>query len=148
MPEASRPGSSTSVSFGPPRPVTSMMSTAASSGDWNRNDTAAKVPAAASTVTTCGGASLRARRIVRTPRPEPRAISGASGPSTIPSPIVASAARRTPGRVTGRAGPPAVERPFAGMCPPSPGRRSIANAMIRPASASTGSDHHSGGPLW
>ena len=39
------------------------------------------------------------RRIVRSAQfPSPRAISGASGPSTSPSPMVASPARITPGR--------------------------------------------------
>ncbi len=33
------------------------------------------------------------------------------------------------------------------MCPPRPGMRSIAIATISAASASTGSAHHSGGPL-
>ena len=92
-------GAARASASGRPGPITSIMSTAASSGDWNRNDTAAKVPAAASTVTTCGGASLRARRIVRTPRPEPNAISGASGPSTISEPDRRERREDDPGQV-------------------------------------------------
>ena len=65
------------------------------------------------------------------PSPPPSAISGASGPSTTPRPIVASAASITPGSSigcvdAGRSGPP------AGTWPPLPGSRTIANAVDEP----------------
>ncbi len=80
--------------------------------------------------------------MARNPSPPPKAINGASGPITAPSPIEASAASTTPGSSIGCVG--AGLRPSAGMCPPVPGRRTIARAVITPAITSTGSDHHSG----
>ena len=51
-----------------------------------------------------------------------------------------------PARCPGPEGPP-VDRPLAGICPPSPGRRVIATATISAPTARIGSDHHFGGPL-
>ena len=70
-------------------------------GDPSSALIAAKLPAAATTAPTGWGTSRRARRTAQTARPPPRAISGASGPSTTPSPRLASAASRTPGSSTG-----------------------------------------------
>ena len=64
---------------------------------------AAKLPAAASTMSSCGGASRFASFTAKTARPPPIAINGASGPSTRPRPRVASAASATPGHL-GRLG--------------------------------------------
>ena len=104
----------TSPNVGPPSPDTSISRNAPSSGDPNNVDTAAKLPAAASTIRTRGGASRLARRTASTASPAPRAISGASGPSTAPRPRVASAAKKIPGRsaVCGR--PVPVTSPSAG----------------------------------
>ncbi len=117
-------------------------------GELNTNDRAAKLPVAAITTRTCDGACLRASLIVATASPPPSAISGASGPITSPMPIDARPARTTPGTTFGCVGPPPIFSPSAAMCPPLPGRRTIANAVISPAIAKIGSDHQSGGPLW
>ena len=69
-------------------------------------------------------------------------MSGASGPSTSPRPIVATAASTTPGSMFGSVVP--IWRPFAGMWPPPPGRRTMAKATGNPARKSTGSGHHHG----
>jgi len=118
--------------------------TAAISGELNTNETAAKLPAAATSVTTCGWASLRARRMKNAPRPEPSAISGASGPSTRPSPIVANAASRTLERSGIVGGGPPVASPLAGMCPPRPGSLTIATAVMNAPIGSTGNGHQRG----
>lgn len=126
-------------------PLASIRMTAAITGASNRNDMAAKLPAAAMTVTSSGGASRRARRTARIARPLPRASNGASGPRTRPRPTLAMAARSTPGTSTGCV--PLAERPWAGTCPPKPGSRMITMATISPAAAQMGSDHHQGAPL-
>ena len=128
----------------PPSPAASIRITAAMIGEPNRNETAAKVAELASSMPNCGGASGRIARTMRNPRPPPRAIRGASGPTTRPRPIEAMAASSTPGRSTGWVGE--ALRPSAGMCPPLPGRRAMANAATTPAKASTGRYHQSGGP--
>ena len=142
IPAASRPGIRMSGSRRPASPAASISSTAAISGEPNRNEIAAKVPQAATIACRSGGASARIRRIAKKPRPPPSAIRGASGPTTAPSPIPAIAASMTPGRSIGWVG--AALSPFAGMCPPRPGRRAIAKATTTPANASHGNDHHSG----
>ncbi len=144
IPAASSPGTSTRRNLGPPIAVTSTMRTAAASGELKTNDTAAKLPDAATRVTTWLGAPARTRRIAITPRPAPRAISGASGPITTPNPIAAIPARRIPGSSSAAGGPPAA-RPYAGMWPPLPGSFEIASATKTPATASTGSGHQTGG---
>ena len=115
-------------------------------GEEKTNASAAKLPVAATTTSTCGGACLRASLMVATASPPPSAISGPSGPITIPMPIDARPARRIPGSVIGSGRPPPTFRPSAATCPPWPGRRTIANAVISPAIARIGSDHHNGGP--
>jgi hypothetical protein len=55
---------------------------------------------------------------------------------------VAKAASRTPATSFGGVVP--ALRPAAGTCPPRPGSRRIANATMIPATAVTGSGHHSG----
>ena len=142
IPAASRPGIRTSGRRRPAKPAASISSTAAISGEPNRNETPAKVPQAATIVCKSGGASARILRIAKKPSPPPSAIRGASGPTTAPRPIPAIAASRTPGRSIGSVGD--AFKPSAGMCPPRPGRRAIANATIRPANASQGSGHHNG----
>ncbi len=104
IPAASSPGISSSFCRAPPIPVASIRTIAAISGEPKTIDTAEKIPQAATSVTMSAGASLRSRRIPSTPRPAPSAISGASGPSTSPSPIVASAASMTPGMSIGSVG--------------------------------------------
>ena len=116
-------------------------------GELKTNDSAAKLPAAPTTTRTCDGACLRATFTVATASPAPRAISGASGPITSPRPMDASPARTIPGSWIGCVGPPPTFKPSAGMCPPSPGKRTIAKAVITPPIARIGSDHQSGGPL-
>ena len=58
---------------------------------------AARLPAAASTVTSCGGASRLTRRTVYIARPAPTVMRGASGPRTSPKPMLAHPASTTPG---------------------------------------------------
>ena len=146
IPAASSPGASRSRSLAPPIAVASIRITAAISGEEKMNDIAAKLPAAVTSISACGGVSRRARLIIAPATPAPNTISGASGPSTSPNPIVARPARATPGTMSGPDGPP-VDRPFAGMCPPSPGSRVIATATISAPTARTGSGHHFGGPF-
>jgi len=114
-------------------------------GDPNTIAKEAKLPAAAITMTTLSGASRLAMRTARTPSPAPSAITGMDGPRTSPRPNAASPASKTPGRSMGGVAPGA--KPSAGTRPPFPGRRTIANALIKPAIASTGRGHHQGGVL-
>ena len=104
--------------------------------------TAAKLPAAAITMSICGGASRRTRLARKSASPPPSAMRGASGPITAPRPIEARAARMTPGRSIGRVRP--ALRPSAGTWPPFPGSRTMAKAVISPAMARTGRDHQTG----
>ena len=142
MPAASRPGTSTIFSCAPPRPMASISSTAAITGEPKISATAENVPQAATSVATCGVASRRSRCTAYRPSAPPIAISGASGPRTRPNEIVASPASMTPGSSTGSVG--SVLRPCAGWCPPRPGNRAMAKATSTPASAVTGSGHHAG----
>ncbi len=146
IPAASNPGMSTTRSLGPPRPVASIRITAAISGEAKMNARAVKLPAAPITISDCGGISRPERPMRSTATPAPSAISGPSGPSTRPNPTAARPARMTPGSTRGLAGPPAA-RPFAGMCPPSPGSSLIANATSTPAMPRTTRYHHFGGPF-
>jgi hypothetical protein len=116
--------------------------TAEITGDPKIMESDAKLPAADITITTWSGASLFAFRTAKVPSAEPSAMTGMDGPSTSPRPNVASAARRMPGRLTGSVLP--APKPNAGTLPPLPGSRSIAIAVIAPASARTGSGHHHG----
>ena len=142
-PAASRPGTRTTPSIGPPRPDASMSRNAPTMGDPSRVLMAAKLPADASTDRPCSGTSrLASRKNTRT-RPPPSRMSGISGPRTAPKISVARAARTTPGSWAG-VGAPCILKPPAGEGPPSPGRYLIAAAAIRPPSASTGSGHHTG----
>ena len=143
MPAASRPGTSTRPSIGPPRPEASSSRNAPISGEPSSELIAAKLPAAAITAAALGGASAAASATASTPSPLPMRISGASGPSTAPKPSVASAASSTPGSSIGGSGPPAL-KPSAGEWPPMPGRCRIASATSSPESASSGSGHHTG----
>ena len=142
MPAAISPGSTISGSVAPPKPAASITRIAATTGEPKIAETAAKAPAAPRTTSNCGGASFFARFTENTARPPPSAISGASGPRTSPRPIVAIAASTTPGSMFGAVAP--IWSPYAGMWPPLPGRRAMANATGKPARKSTGSGHHQG----
>ena len=143
-PAASSPGSSTRPSVGPPSPEASISRNAPSSGEPSSVLTAAKLPAAARTRRACCGASRLARRTATIASPPPRAIRGASGPSTAPRPRVASAAKKMPGSSIGFAGPAPALKPSAGEWPPLPGRYRRASATSTPHNASMGSGHHMG----
>ena len=73
-PAASRPGTSTTPSIGPPIPATSIIRNAPGSGDPSSVLMAAKLPAAPITVLACAGASFLTRCTARTPRPLPIAM--------------------------------------------------------------------------
>ena len=124
IPAAIRPGMRMRGNVAPPRPLASITSTAATMGEPKITEIAAKLPAAAKTSSSCGGASFFASFTANTARPPPIAMSGASGPSTSPSPRVAKAASATPGTMFGSVLPTC--RPCAGTCPPPPGSRTIA----------------------
>jgi hypothetical protein len=143
-PAASSPGTSTSSSMAPLSPDASISKNAPSKGEPSSVLMAAKLPAAATTVAVLGGASRLTRRTARTPSPPPRAIMGASGPSTTPRLKVARAASRMPGSSIGEGGPAPALNPSAGEWPPLPGRYRIATATSSPASNSGGTGHHSG----
>ena len=145
IPDASSPGTSRSRSLGPPMAIASIRITAAINGEEKMNDIAAKLPAAVTSVSACGGISRRAKLIIPPASPAPNTISGASGPSTSPKPIVARPARSTPGTMSGPERPP-VDRPRAGMSTVS-GEAVIASATISEPDGQTGSDHHFGGPF-
>ena len=142
IPAASRPGTSTTPSIGPPIPATSIIRNAAGSGDPSSVLMAAKLPAAPITAVACAGASFLTRCRMRTPRPAPIAINGASGPSTTPRLRVAKAARAMPGRSIGLTGP--VLNPSAGLCPAVPGRYRMVRLTSTPAVTSSGTGHHIG----
>ena len=98
IPAATRPGTSTSPSIGPPSPDASITRKAPVSGEPRRVLTAAKLPEAPRPRwTACGGASRLARRTSAAASPPPSAIRGASGPMTAPKASPARAASATPG---------------------------------------------------
>ena len=145
-PAASNPGTSTRPSIGPPSPLASISKKAPSSGDPSSALIAAKLPAAATTVATCGGESRLTSRTARTPMPEPMAISGASGPRTTPRLSVAMAASITPSSCSGCTAPAGL-KPSAGECPPFPGRYLMTGATSSPDNTNSGSGHQIGVPL-
>ena len=85
---------------------------------------------------------FEARRPATVPRASPSAISGASGPSTMPNTSDAAEARIAPAASLGPAG--AKLRPSAGEWPPLPGSFS-APAVRRPAKVGSSSTYHQGG---
>ena len=90
----------------------------------------------------------RTTRATASPKAEPSAMSGASGPSTAPHESVISAASMTPAISRGWVG--TALKPFAGSCPPSPGS-SRAKATRSPPTVGTSRIHHHGGaesPRW
>ena len=121
-PEASRPGTSTSPIVAPPIPEASIIRTAPTSGDPSSALTAAKLPVAPSTDRSSGGPVWRRSPTIAADSPPPSAISGASGPMTAPRPMLATAARKIPGRAPSGAGPRPAWKPSAGDSPPRPGR--------------------------
>ena len=141
-PAAMSPGTRINGSVAPPSPAASMTSTADTIGEPKMTEIAARLPAAASTVTSCGGASRLTRATVYIASPAPSVMRGASGPRTSPKPMLAQPASTTPGTMLGWV--PPICRPWAGTCPPAPGRRSIANATGKPATPSTSRYHHDG----
>ncbi len=134
---------STRPTIGPANPDASNSRNAPSRGEPNRVLMAAKLPAAAMTVATMGGASLAARWTANTPRPPPIRMSGASGPNTMPRERVAKAARNTPGSQAGSGVPPAW-KPSAGSWPPPPGRYLMVRLTTTPASTVGGIGHQTG----
>ncbi len=112
-------------------------------GDPRRKAIPAKAPAAPTTAMAWAGESRFTSHTARTARPPPRAISGASGPTTDPRAIETNAAIRTPGSSIG-VGAGCDLNPSAGECPPRPGRYLIVSDTRTPAIKSTGSGHHAG----
>ena len=143
-PAASRPGTSTTCIIAPPRPEASISRNAPVRGDPSSVLMAAKLPAAATTAWTRAGASRLTSRTARTPSPPPRAISGASGPSTTPRLKVANAASTMPGSSIGDGGPSPALNPSAGEWPPLPGRYRMVRPTSTPASSSGRMGHHRG----
>ena len=139
IPAASSPGSSTSGSIGPPSPAASMISTAPITGEPKIDETAAKLPAAAISPSTCCGRVLPARAASRGCRAPSRARSAAP-PGRARARARASRSRRgaRPGSSIGSVGAPPVLSPSAGTCPPCPGSRSIANAVSEPGEREPG----------
>ena len=144
MPEASSPGRATRLRVAPPIPATSMIRKAPRMGDPSRVLIAAKLPADAITVWAIGGASFLTRRTVRAASPPPRAISGASGPSTAPRLRALRAARPTPASSDPFGAPAPAWKPKAGEWPPLPGRNRMASAVRSPAKATQGTGHQAG----
>ena len=129
--------------MGPPRPVASISSTAAIIGESKTAEMAAKLPAAARTMSSWGGASRFASETSQTVRP------GAEGDERRLRPEHDAEADRRRARPGGRrAGStgsvaPAL-KPSTGTWPPRPGSFSMARPTITPATSSTGSGHHHG----
>ena len=144
MPDASRPGTSSTLSIPPPIPETSISKKAPTIGEPSRVEMAAKLPEAPMTSAAIGGASRLTRWTQSTPSPPPIRTSGASGPRTIPRLRVISDAATMPNSSIG-GGLPAFLKPSAGEWPPWPGRNSIEQATSRPASAVIGTGHQFGG---
>ncbi len=142
-PAASRPGRSTSSSIVPPKPTASISRKAPVRGEPSSVLIAAKLPAAPTTVLTCGADAALARLTAQAARPPPRATSGASGPRTAPNESVASAASAMPGS-SFAANTPLALKPSAGECPPVPGKYWIVRATRMPPTASIGNGHQTG----
>ena len=105
IPADIRPGSRIRGSIGPPSPAASIKMIAPMTGEPKMVAIAANAALAASTARTWSGVSFLTRFTARMARPPPRAMSGASGPSTRPRPRVASAASKMPGSSAGWAVP-------------------------------------------
>ena len=101
------------MAIGPPSPEASSSKTAPASGLPSTVLIAAKLPVAAMTAPALGSMSRRASLTASTASPPPSAITGASGPTTAPSPMLATAARKMPGSSADPATPP-VLKPSAG----------------------------------
>ena len=105
IPADIRPGSKISGSIAPPSPAASIKMIAPMTGEPKIVAIAANAAAAASTAMAWAGMSFFASRTARIARPLPKAMSGASGPSTRPRPRVASAASKMPGSSAGLGAP-------------------------------------------
>ena len=132
MPAARRPGSSTIVAAAPPTAIASINRNAPSNGEPSSAEMAAKLPAPPMTTSAWAGASRLTRRTASAATPPPRAMSGASGPMTAPSPSETTAARKTPGSSMGVGAPSPALNPSAGECPPRPGRYRMIGADEEP----------------
>ena len=86
IPAAIRPGSNTTDSIGPPRPMASITSTAPITGEPKIDESAAKLPAAAIRLNVCCGASRRMSDMARMPRPVPSCDQRRLGPQHEPQP--------------------------------------------------------------
>ena len=105
----------------PTHPDASMSRNAPASGEPRSVLIAAKLAAAAITMTACWGHPSSGAVWRGHPCPLPIAMSGASGPRTTPRLRVAKDAMMMPGRSIGRTGP-VVLNPSAGSWPAVPGR--------------------------
>src|SRR5690349_18085870 len=115
---ATKPGSRLGINAAPRPTAPSIIMKLATSGPPNNAEIAANEPAVVSSLDSRGPS--RARPATTPPTAEPRATSGASGPSTAPNARVANAARAMPGTL--RSGVGAMLSPSVGRWPPSPGR--------------------------
>ena len=134
IPADIRPGSKISGSIGPPSPAASMRMIAPMTGEPKTVAIAANAALPANTAMAWSGVSFLTRRTARIARPLPKAMSGASGPSTRPRPRVASAGQQV--CLAGRKKKKKKKKKKKG--------RMIATAASTPATASTGSGHHQG----
>ena len=124
-----------------PTPASSS-SMAAATGPPNRAEIAENVPAVESTLPSAS--PNRAQRATTRPTMEPRAKSGASGPSTAPKASEPIAASMTPGACEIGVGATAI--PPSGSWPPSPGSNArAARTMSAPASGRP-TTRYQGGP--
>ena len=124
----------------PLRATSSNNNSADGSGPPNTVLMAANAPA---TTSSCPPeAPCRSARAATSPAVRPRAVSGASGPRTSPSPRVAIAASSALTSWTGDSGSSAI--PLTAGSPPWPGSRR-ATATSSPAMAGTASTYQPGG---
>jgi len=144
MPAARRPGRRTTPIIGPAIPATSMRRKAPRIGDPSKVLMAAKLPAAPMTTVACSGASFFTRCTIQAASPPPRAMRGASGPTTAPRAREKKAAKAMPGNACGAA-TPFTDRPPDGSCPPPPGRYRMVSPTPSPATTRTGRGHQTGG---
>ena len=117
IPDASRPGSSTHPSIGPPSPD-APSAERTDDGDPSSVLMATNSRSLPAPTPPAQRGARRLRRVTRTPRPPPSTMSGISGPSTTPKASVASAEVDT-GRLDHVDG--ACRATVGGEAPPFPG---------------------------
>ena len=115
---------------------------AAATGPPNRAEIAENVPAVESTLASAS--PILAKRAATRPTIEPRAKSGASGPSTAPNASEPIAARMTPGACEMGVGATAI--PPSGSWPPSPGSNVRAARTIAAPASGRPTTRYQGGP--